>query len=337
MGIGNARPGIDDFLGRIILNSLLSNPLARGGVARMNIAVKPQRAKMTKLQKKEALTGYLFVTPYLIMFAIFTGVPFLFAFVISFLNMKFLTKLDNLRFVGFSNFLRMLKSPEVMNALGRTILYSAIYVPLIMVAGFVFAYLLNKGVFMKKALRSAVFLPYVSNMMAIAVVFKIFLGPRGPVMPLLNLFGLEKPLLLDLKLALPTVVAIAVWKGVGLNMLTYLGALQGVSKELLEASEIDGANRRQQILKVILPSLSPTTFFLLISSMITSLQNYTIIQSLTEGGPGQVTTTMAVSIVRTAFIQYETSFASAQALVVFAIVMLITLIQWIGQKKWVNY
>lgn len=138
-------------------------------------------------------------------------------------------------------------------------------------------------------------------------------------------------------MALPTVVVISVWKGVGLNMITYLAALQDVPAELLEAAQLDGANKWQQIKNVVIPKVSPTTFFLLISSILTSLQNFTVIQALTGGGPGQATTVMSVNIVRTAFTKYETSFASAQAMIIFAIVMIITLIQWRGQKKWVNY
>ena len=118
------------------------------------------------------------------------------------------------------------------------------------------------------------------------------------------------------RLALPTVALIAVWKGVGLNMITYL-----------EAAQIDGANKWQRIKNVVIPMISPTTFFLIISSIITSLQNFTVIQSLTEGGLGQSTTVMALSIVRTAFVQNNTAFA------IFLIVMVITLIQWRGQKK----
>lgn len=295
------------------------------------------RHRMSGMEKKEAATGYLFVAPYLVMFVIFTGIPFFVAFILSFVNVKFISKLDNLQFVGVDNFIRMFNNQEVMAALGRTLIYSLMYVPLIMVLSFVFAYLLNRGVFMKKILRSMVFMPYVSNMMAVAVVFRLLLGPRGPLVPLYELLGMERPPLLDGNLALPLVVVIAVWKTVGLNMLVYLGALQEVSQDLIEAAQIDGASRWQQIRHVVIPSISPTTFFLLISSIITSMQNYTVIQGLTEGGPGQATTTMAVSIVRTAFMQYETSFASAQALVVFAIVMLITVVQWYGQRKWVNY
>lgn len=148
-------------------------------------------------------------------------------------------------------------------ALGRTGLYTLIYVPVIMVLSFILAYLLNKGVFWAKGIRSMFFLPYVSNMVAVAVVFQLMLGPRGPFYLLQKFFGVEDPI-------------------------------------------------------------------------ITSLQNFTVIQSLTDGGPGQVTTVMNLNIVNTAFVKYETSYAAAQALVMFAIVMVITLIQWRGQKKWAD-
>ncbi len=223
-------------------------------------------------------------------------------------------------------------------ALGRTGLYTLIYVPVIMVLSFILAYLLNKGVFWAKGIRSMFFLPYVSNMVAVAVVFQLMLGPRGPFYLLQKFFGVEDPIipLLNQKWALPVVVLIAVWKGIGLNFLTYLGALQNVDKSQVEAAEIDGANKWHQIKNVVIPAVAPTTFFLTISSIITSLQNFTVIQSLTDGGPGQATTVMSLNIVNTAFVKYETSYAAAQALVMFAIVMVITLIQWRGQKKWAD-
>ena len=218
-------------------------------------------------------------------------------------------------------------------------IFVIVYVPAIMVAGFVLAMIVNKGIHWKGAIRGMVFLPYVSNMVAVAVVFKILLGQSGPFYQIMQFLGVENPplLLLSDKFALPTVALIAVWKGVGLNMITYLGALQNVPTELDEAAQIDGANKWQRIKNVVIPMISPTTFFLIISSIITSLQNFTVIQSLTEGGPGQSTTVMALSIVRTAFVQNNTAFASAQAMVIFLIVMIITLIQWREQKKWVNY
>lgn len=292
----------------------------------------------SRAERTEAITGYLFVTPYLIAFVLFTGIPFVSAFLMSFVNMKFISRLDNLKFVGLQNFVRFFQSSEALAALGRSVLYSVIYVPVIMVLSFVLAYLLNKGVFWAKGIRSMVFLPYISNMVAVAVVFQLMLGPRGPFYLLQKFLGVEDPIipLLNQTWALPAVVLIAVWKGIGLNFLTYLGALQGVDKSLVEAAEIDGATKWQQIKNVVIPAVAPTTFFLTISSIITSLQNFTVIQSLTDGGPGQATTVMSVNIVDTAFLQYDTSYAAAQALVMFAIVMVITLIQWRGQKKWAD-
>ena len=290
-------------------------------------------------QRKENITGYAFITPYVLLFLVFTGIPFICSIVFSFTNMTYISKLANLKFIGFANFIKMFQSPEVMAALGRTFIYSLVYVPAIMVAGFVLAMIVNKGIHWKGAIRGMVFLPYVSNMVAVAVVFKILLGQSGPFYQIMQFLGVENPplLLLSDKFALPTVALIAVWKGVGLNMITYLGALQNVPTELDEAAQIDGANKWQRIKNVVIPMISPTTFFLIISSIITSLQNFTVIQSLTEGGPGQSTTVMALSIVRTAFVQNNTAFASAQAMVIFLIVMIITLIQWREQKKWVNY
>lgn len=297
------------------------------------------KTKKKSLNKYETLQGYMFITPYIIAFTIFTGIPFIAAFALSVFDVKFISKLEGVQFVGLDNFIRIFSDSEVMAALGRTFAYSAVYVPVVMIVSFGLAYILNKGVFMAKTIRSMVFLPYVSNIVAVAVVFQLILGPRGPLFLSQEFFGIENPIvpLLNSNWALPTVALISVWKGLGLNFITYLGALQSVPTELIEAAEIDGATKWQQIKNVIIPCVSPTTFFLLISSLITSLQNYSVIQALTEGGPGTSTTVMSVNIIQTAFSKFETSYASAQALIVFAIVMVITLIQWTGQKKWVNY
>ncbi|GLC77892.1 carbohydrate ABC transporter permease [Lacrimispora brassicae] len=300
--------------------------------------VSKTKVKTSTAQKKEDRYGWLFISPYLIFFTVFTGIPFVIAIVMSFLNMKYITRLDNLKFVGFQNFIKVFTNKEIMESLIRTFQYSLVYVPLIMILGFVLAFMLNNGVYMKKAMRSMVFMPYVSNMVAVAVIFKVLLGNNSPIILALRNMGFDPPLLLlNLKLALPTVAMISVWKGVGLNMVVYLGALQEVPSELLEAAQIDGATKWQRIRNIIIPMISPTTFFLVISSIIGSFQNFTCIQALTEGGPGQATTVMSVNIVRTAFTKFETSLASAMAFVMFVLVMIVTIIQWRGQKKWVNY
>lgn len=297
------------------------------------------RRKKYNRQKKENIYGYVFILPYLAGFLIFQGVPFLIAMVLGFTNVTYISKVQEAAFVGLNNFIKFFNDEYALAALGRTGLYSLIYVPLIMISGFTIAYLVNKGIHFKNLVRSMFFLPYVSNMVAVAVVFKLLLGPGGPIVNILMKLGMENPpyLLYGLHTALPTVVVIAVWKGVGLNFITYLAALQNVDNSLLEAAQIDGASKMQRIRSIVIPMVSPTTFFLLISSIITSLQNFTTIQALTGGGPGQATTVMSINIIRTSFSNFQTGYASAQALIMFVIVFIFTVIQWRGQNKWVNY
>ena len=126
------------------------------------------KEKTSIAQKKENRYGWLFISPYLIFFTVFTGIPFVIAIVMSFLNMKYITRLDNLKFVGFQNFIKVFTNKEIMGSLIRTFQYSLVYVPLIMILGFALAFMLNNGVYMKKAMRSLVFMPYVSNMVAVA-------------------------------------------------------------------------------------------------------------------------------------------------------------------------
>lgn len=295
-------------------------------------ATNAPRIKRFKRQKHENRVGYLFVTPYLIGFLVFQGIPFLLAFVFGFMNVRYPNRIGEATFVGFDQFVRFFNDKLSLEALGRTGIYTLIYVPLIMVIGFVLAAAINQKIYCRNVVRTMLFMPYVSNMMAVAMVFIVMLGPTGPIGSALGV-----PLLFDTATALPTVTIIGVWKGLGLNMVTYLGALQNVPRDLLEAADIDGAGRWKKIVHVTIPMVSPTTFFLLISSIITSLQNYTTIQTLTQGGPGRSTTVMSIQIVRTAFTSYQTSYASAMAIIMFAIVMIFTAIQWRGQKTWVNY
>ncbi len=234
------------------------------------------KAKKSSTARHEAIQGYLFVTPYLIAFTIFTGIPFVSAFVLSFLDVKFITRLDDVHFVAFKNFIRFFSNKEALAALGRTGLYTLIYVPVIMILSFILAYLLNKGVFWAKGIRSMFFLPYVSNMVAVAVVFQLMLGPRGPIYLLQKFFGIEDPIipLLNQKWALPVVVLIAVWKGIGLNFLTYLGALQNVDKSQVEAARIDGCSHFTIYRRIILPLCMPQVSTMLLFSFVWSWNDY---------------------------------------------------------------
>jgi multiple sugar transport system permease protein len=297
------------------------------------------RKKKMSMGKKEALTGVLFIIPYSIGFLIFHGIPLILSVIFSMTDLRFISKLDKTKFIFLDNFIEMFHDTYFWAAFSKSVIYTLIYVPLIMVISLLLAILVNKKIYARNTVRTMIFMPYVSNIVAIALVWSLLLAPDGAINNLLRTFGMTNtPMwLMGIKTSLPTVAMIAVWQGMGLQFVTYLAALQGVPRELLEASQIDGANRWKSFIHVTLPMISPTTFFLLITSIICSLKNFDIVQVLTEGGPGSSSRVLSLNIVRETFASYRMGYASAQAIFVFIFILVITIIQWRGQKKYVNY
>lgn len=299
-----------------------------------------RKRKLPGFKQREQQLGYLFILPFAVGFLIFHATPALISFIISATNMRFLSNLGNLKFVGLSNFIELFQDAEVMAALGRSFLYSLMYVPIIVLAGLLLAVLVNCRIYARGAIRTALFMPYISNMVAIAIVWSVMLDYRdGPINQLLRSLGCKNPpmWLMGEHTALLTIVLIAAWQGVGLYMVTYLAALQNVPQDLYEAATLDGAGSLGKFLHITVPLISPTTFFLLITAIIGSFQNFGIIQVLTKGGPGDASTTMAISVYNASFEQYRMGYATAQAVVLFVIILLFTVIQWQGQKRWVTY
>ena len=139
------------------------------------------------------------------------------------------------------------------------------------------------------------------------------------------------------KTVLPVTIFIHVWQSAALNTIVFLAALQDVPEELYESSEIEGANWLQKLLHITLPMISPATFFLVINNLIVSFSNYALIKNLTKGGPGIATRVSVFNIYEEAFTYNHFSYSSAQATILFLILLIITIIQWKGQKKWVHY
>ena len=291
---------------------------------------------MTRFKKRDTRTAWLFITPYLIGYLMFHFAPIFLSFLMSLTNIRYISRLDNMKIVGIANYIEMFKDPEFINALSNSIKFTKMYVPLVMVFGLLMAVLINKPLYARNPIRGMLFMPYVSNMVAIAVVWSILLDPvSGVINMFLRSIGIHNPpmWLMGTKTALVSVVIIAVWQGVGLNFITYLAALQNVPTEQKEAARIDGANSWQTFWSVTIPSIAPATFLLLITSVINSLKNFTVVQVLTEGGPGTSTTILPLNIVHTAFSSYRMGYACAQTIVMFLIVMGITIIQWTGKKR----
>ncbi len=286
---------------------------------------------------KESHTAWLFITPYLIGYLIFHFLPIAISFIISFTDIRFISNISNSNFIGLKNYFTMFQDHNFINALKNSLLFTVMYVPIIMIIGLTLAILVNQKIHARSTIRGMIFMPYVSNMVAIAVVWSILLDPlTGPVNSFLRSLGIQNvpSWLMSTDSALFTVVLISVWQSVGLQFITYLAGLQGVPTELKEAATIDGANKWQVFLNVTHPCLLPTTFLLTITSVITSFKNFTVIKVLTEGGPGTSTTVLPLNVVNTAFSSFQMGYASAQAMIMFVIVMLVTIVQWKVQSKY---
>jgi multiple sugar transport system permease protein len=296
------------------------------------------------VKKQEALTAVGFILPFLAGFLLFHLVPIAYAFFISFLDFNgFTTLADVFRgdvpFVGLENFKRIFTDRVARQSLINTAKFSVMYVPLKTAFALFLALLLNERLFLGKVSRSLMLMPYVANVVAIAIVFTILLDDAGPINELFRMLGVETPprWLLNARTALPTVVVVAVWQTSSYTAIIFLAALQNVPDYLYESATIDGAGSIRKFFSITWPMISPATFFVVISNTVRSFMNYALIKNLTDGGPGYQTRTLIMNIVDEAFSYSNFSFGAAQAVLLYVTLVVITVIQWKGQKRWVQY
>jgi len=295
--------------------------------------------KNSATQRKENLAGYLFLLPILLGFLIFMLFPILFSFILSFSKWDFMKGLSSIKFTGFDNFFAIFKDPWFTSSLKNTFVFAATTVPLSISIGLILAVLIDKYVYFKNFLKLSIFLPYISSIIASAVVWSVVLHPSyGPVNELLKSLGVINPprWFGDMKWALRAVIAFSIWQQLGYVVLVYMAGLKGIPNELYESADIDGAGKVRVFFSITLPMISPTTFFLLIMQLIGSFKVFDVISALTDGGPGTSTTVIAYYIYRSAFKYFEMGNASASAWIMFICIFAITLFQWKYQKKWDN-
>jgi multiple sugar transport system permease protein len=213
-------------------------------------------------------------------------------------------------------------------------------VPIYMMISMALAILIDRFVYMKGYFKVAYFMPYISNIVAVAVVWQVLFQPSyGPINEILRTLGMSNPpkWIADPNFALISIMLISIWISIGFNLIIYIAGLQAIPKDLYEAADIDGANGWTKFRRITLPLLSPTSFFLLVTGIISTFKVFEIIAVMTQGGPIGSTTMMVWYLYDTAFINLKVGYASSIAAVLFGFVMLITLGQWAAQKKWVNY
>ena len=277
--------------------------------------------------------GWSFILPNFIGFAALTLIPVIASLALSFLDWD---SYSTPRWVGLDNFERMIHNDNFWTALRNTAYYAVGHVPLTLAAALGFAVLLNQKLKGVQFFRTALFFPYITSLVAVAVVWNMLLSPEmGPVNQFLRAIGIDNPpgWTTSTTWAMPAVIVASVWRDLGYYMILYLAGLQTIPAELYEAAEVDGATGWQRFKFITLPSLRPTTFFVLIMLTISSFKVFDLIQVMTEGGPGRATLVLSQVIYREGIVQGRFGYSSAVSMVLFLSVLTITVIQFRLQKR----
>lgn len=297
-----------------------------------------RRPRSYSLERLERRAGLMFALPALAGFLLFILLPMVCVLLLSMYKVDLMS--NTFEFKQFQYYDKMLHDPDFWKSVRNTLVYMVIYVPLTMALGLGMAIVLNGKMRARGIVRTFFIVPYITTYVATLVVWNVFLHPtEGPVNALLMSLGVDNPpqYMVDTNWALPMLALIGAWKDVGYHCILFLAALQGVSKDYYEASEIDGAGRFQRFKNITFPLISPTSFFLLLITIIGGLQAFYQMALLTKGGPAFSTTTMTYHIYRSAFEFYNFSYASAVGMFLFLLTLALIAVNWLAQKKWVFY
>lgn len=300
------------------------------------VSVKPKKVKLSKYKKAQRRIALLFLLPNFLGFIIFIVYPMLKSLYISFFNWD---GLGTKEFIGLENYAKLFSDSTFQVSFWNNIHFTVVTVPLSIIFGILIALLMNTKIKGIKIFRVIYFLPQITSMVAIGIVWTTVLANYGPINQFLMTFGMEHPpqWLSSSTWALISVEIVSIWRSMGYNAIILLAGLQGVNAELYEAAKIDGAGAFKRFFKITLPMISPTIFLCLVMQLIGSFKVFDTIMAMTQGGPGRATNVLTYYIYQRAFADWQFGYASSIAYVLFAIIMVLTLIQFMGQRKWVNY
>lgn len=298
---------------------------------------RPLKPRGNALRRRETLAAYGFLLPNLIGFLIFTLLPVVAALLISLTDWNLL---QPPKWVGLKNFVTLAQDPLFRKVLGNTAIYVLGTVPVQMILALLVAMALNQGLPGTLFFRAAFFMPVVTSAVAIALVWRwIYNADFGVLNSFLYMLGVSDPpnWLTSTRWALPSVMIMSVWQQIGFSMVLFLAGLQGVPEHLYEAARIDGAGPFQRFLFITVPMLTPTTFFVFVINIINSFQVFDQAFIMTGGGPANATNTIVYNIYQNAFQFFKMGYAAAMAWVLFAIIFVVTVVQFRFQSRWVHY
>jgi multiple sugar transport system permease protein len=286
-----------------------------------------------RLLRSEHAAGWVFILPAVVLIIGFGLLPIGWSLLLSFQSSDFVSPP---KWVGLANYRALSHDPDFRAAIVRTLEYTAIFVPLVVLGGLGVAVLLNGRVRFISIYRTAFFVPVACSTVATAIIFNWLLEPTfGLVNWVLGWFSLGPyGFFQDPNQALYSVVAMTAWGWIGFNAIIYLAALQGIPGELLEAAAIDGAGRFVTFWRIVWPLLGPATLLLVVWSSINALQVFDEIYVSTRGGPLQATTVIVYYLYEQAFRFFAAGYGAAVAYVLFVAILVLTLIQlWIGRRR----
>jgi len=286
------------------------------------------------LRWHEAKWAYLFLLPNLLLFLAFTIYP---VFASFFYSLNRWNLHNPMQFIGLGNYTTLLNDPIFRKVLGNTFYYTAGIIPFQTALGLLIALGLNQKLRFTTFYRSVYFVPVVTSSIAVSMVWQWLYQPEwGVFNSLLKQIGIQGPnWLFSTSWAMPSVILLSIWKNVGYSVVLYLAALQGVPESLFESAMIDGANAWHRFWRITLPMISPTTFFIIVLSVIGSFQSFDQIYVLTQGGPARATSVIAYYLYENGFKFFNMGYAAAIAYVLFGLLLFATLLQWFYRRRWV--
>ena len=297
-----------------------------------------------KFDSKEVRAAYVFLIPSLIGMVIFSLLPLIVSAVISLTDWNGLDRLLDTgflsrHFVGLQNFADILTGQEFWKVLLNTIKFIVLYIPFMLCASLLVAFLLSRAKKGVGIFRVMYYIPVLTSWVAASLIWKSVLSPEyGAINNILKFIGIRGPdWLLSKSWAMPAIALVSVWKDMGFFGLILLSGIIAIDKSYYEAASIDGAGSVSRFFRITLPLLTPSVFYVLIVSLINSFQLFPQIMIMTEGGPNGVTQVMVERIYKYGFNYHKMGYASAFSWLLFVIIMICTMIQMKGQNRWVNY
>lgn len=287
--------------------------------------------------RREWLTFIALVGPNLLLFVIFTYAPLINNFLLSFSDYKMLTGARE--WIGLQNYRDIFADSQFGRIFGNTLVFLSASVGLVIGLGLITGLLLNQKLRFRNAARSILFSPTILSGVAISIVWIYIFDPRyGFLYTVLHALGLSSPnWLTDPKWAMPAVIIVYVWKNLGYATVIFIAGLQAIPKDLYEAAEVDGASVWNRFVHITLPGLSPIIFFLAITTILSSFQSFDIINIMTKGGPINATNVLIFRLYELGFTQFAIGRAAVIGVILFALMLIVTLLQVRYLERKVNY